>query len=636
MKKDIKESLLNRSLKIILGSALGCVVALGLTAPMQALAADKGGDPNFNPKASADDVIVPMPCGAQMAFRKVYTGNNQKLTDKSFSAGSTNADSLLTQAPNQRYIQGAFHDNKGYYYLISKYELTSAQYDILNSYELGKGKCASKKLGIKDRIAKGNLSWFDAIELTRQYSYYLASPQAQEDVKALGSNAQVPKASDNTIAFARLPTDSEWEYAARGGEAISAAQFSADVFPFASGKNIASYAWYKGSDSAADGKVRVVGLKDPNPLGLYDILGNVSEITLEPFYATRTGRLHGQSGGFVVRGGSVINSKSDMITAYRVERSYYTKGKETSSSDVGMRMVLALPFTTNINEVRALSEELKKLGTEEVGSEKSSGNATTLAQLDKIIAEQKEATKKAQAEAKQAQVEAEKLKAQVKKSKEASASSANSLETAQQELEATKAQLLKTQEQLDKQKQDHLTYAQTMDSSLNDIRNRLIAANARTDEMRDRAIVSALRLGGYLCSSVADQQIQREQNERREQILRATPPSECYEDEKSDKCVAALAKQDKIFEKNRALLDKMVDFYVTYYADHITTTLDTYELKHIKAQLDNGKKALGYDEGSLPEYIEQFLKDVEKYQKGSRDLDANKKTWVKQCRALKR
>ena len=54
------------------------------------------------------------------------------------------------------------------------------------------------------------------------------------------------------------------------------------------------------------------------------LLGNVSEMMLDRFYATRTGRLHGRSGGFIVRGGSVINAKSDMLTAYRSERAYFT------------------------------------------------------------------------------------------------------------------------------------------------------------------------------------------------------------------------------------------------------------------------------------------------------------------------
>ena len=92
----------------------------------------------------------------------------------------TTLNSLLTQAPNSRYIQGAFKDKQGYYYLIGKYELNSAQYDILSSYDFGKGKCEEKKLAPKDRIAKSSISWFDAVEITRQYSHFLASKAAQQ------------------------------------------------------------------------------------------------------------------------------------------------------------------------------------------------------------------------------------------------------------------------------------------------------------------------------------------------------------------------------------------------------------------------------------------------------------------------
>ena len=170
---------------------------------------------------------------------------------------------------------------------------------------MGKGKRNSlKKYSIKDCIAKNNISWFDAIEITRQYSAYLSSAEAKS-----AKTGSVPLSSDKSSAFARLPTDSEWEFAARGGSHVTSSEFSADVFPFAQNKTIADYAWYKASESASDGKVRPIGLKDPNPAGLYDVLGNVSEMMLDPFYATRTGRLHGQSGGFIVRGGSVINAR---------------------------------------------------------------------------------------------------------------------------------------------------------------------------------------------------------------------------------------------------------------------------------------------------------------------------------------
>ena len=67
----------------------------------------------------------------------------------------------------------------------------------------------------------------------------------------------------------RLPTEAEWEYAARGGVETNHGQSL-----YAGSNNIGDVAWY---DSNSGNKTHPVGGKQPNELGLYDMSGNVWE-----------------------------------------------------------------------------------------------------------------------------------------------------------------------------------------------------------------------------------------------------------------------------------------------------------------------------------------------------------------------
>ncbi len=126
------------------------------------------------------------------------------------------------------------HIRKDFY--LSKHEVTQAQWKALQ----GKGNPSAFK---GERKPITNISW--------------------EEVQRF---IEVLNREERTTAY-RLPTEAEWEYAARAGTQ-SEYLFGNDT------KNIVFHAWYNFNSA---GCTQPVGMKKTNAFGLHDMQGNVSE-----------------------------------------------------------------------------------------------------------------------------------------------------------------------------------------------------------------------------------------------------------------------------------------------------------------------------------------------------------------------
>jgi hypothetical protein len=285
----------------------------------------------WNPKPLADDLILPMPCGGAMVFRPVPTPLGQGLlADRPAMLGQADAETNYSEFLRQSFIAGPFRGADAAApprYYIGKYEVTRDQYTAATAE-------ACQTPAAAGRLPQADIAWHEAIAFTMRYSAWLAR----------NARDALPM-RDDARAFVRLPTEEEWEFATRGGAAVSEADFGARVFPMSEGMQ--RYVWFQGTRSSG-GRVRPIGMLEPNPLGLFDILGNVAEWVLEPYRLNRVGRPHGQAGGMVARGGDFLTPEDQIRSSLRVELPPLDRnGEALRLRSLGFRPVLALVATSS-------------------------------------------------------------------------------------------------------------------------------------------------------------------------------------------------------------------------------------------------------------------------------------------------
>ena len=235
--------------------------------------------------SSNNDISIPVKNGISIDMVKVDAG--------SFMMGATSE--MQNPYGDETPVHQVILTND---YYMGKYEVTQALWQAVM------GNNPSKFKG--DNLPVESVSWKDCQKF-------------------------ISKLNKKTGRKFRLPTEAEWEYAARGGKKSRGYQYSGS-------SNISDVAWYAGNSS---NKTHPVGTKQANELGLYDLSGNVWEWCQDCHgsyvSSSQTNPIGVESGTFRVRrGGSWLNSAWGCRSSYR-----YCDAPDYRFNYIGLRLVLS-------------------------------------------------------------------------------------------------------------------------------------------------------------------------------------------------------------------------------------------------------------------------------------------------------
>lgn len=182
-------------------------------------------------------------------------------------------------------------------YYICKYEVTQELWTAIM------GENPSKTKG--DKLPVVNVSYDDCLKF-------------------------IDKLNEKTGEKFRLPTEAEWEYAARGGKKEKG-------YKYAGSDNLRDVAWYEMNSGKT---IHEVCMKDSNELGLYDMSGNVLEWCQNEYnsngykYEPQSDSIQVNSHElFAMRGGSFLSEAKRSRVSYRQRAE---RGKKTKA--IGFRL----------------------------------------------------------------------------------------------------------------------------------------------------------------------------------------------------------------------------------------------------------------------------------------------------------
>jgi formylglycine-generating enzyme required for sulfatase activity len=226
--------------------------------------------------------------------------------------GGAIASRIQNEAREQQIRLRDFH--------IARMQTTNRQYALFCA-DVGRDmRTHAPGWGLSDDNPVVNINWYDAVE----YANWLSDQLGLARAYVLDKDQKEPHNQNkyDQIKWAvrvdweadgfRLPTEAEWEYAARGGR-------QSRGFQFAGSDELEEVGWFAGNSNR---RTQNVAEKKPNELTLYDMSGNVWEWCwdwFEDISASTAENPRGASAGEfrVIRGGSWYASEDMCLVSNR-------------------------------------------------------------------------------------------------------------------------------------------------------------------------------------------------------------------------------------------------------------------------------------------------------------------------------